>query len=226
MSTLYRLPAMHTKVTAGHIPLQKQYKGVAAGKILLTDSEIRAITEKINNGTLQPPVHGANEFDFGAIKKKALWLVETGLSKSDHDHVMKALELLVRDNYYPGLEKDLYKCFESDHFLYDSDPYYRLVDIAALPGPVFTIVFFMEGVQALYLAARVKYIDRVVRLAPFIETAALKKKPGLHYLLEAVGVLDLYSAIAPGGTSISSRIPPPADIGGRLTTQDDITRTI
>lgn len=200
--------------------------GREARNALLNDGVIGEIVKGINNGSLMAPVHGPNGFNMDIIIARALQVLKEKLSYKQYNDVMTAMSLLVREDYYPGLEMDMYEFFESDHFMYDSQPYDRFSDVASLPGPKYAVGYSMGAVQSMYLAARAKSLDRIVLMAPFVEPAAPKDKPEYRYLLEAVGVFDLYNAPVEGDTAIPSRILPAADLAGRFLLQEDILRPI
>ena len=206
--------------------LRDDMGGKAAREVLMSDPQIMNISKAITAGELMAPVHAPDGFDMDVMVTRVLNLFEKNLSTEDYDNVMKAFRLLVREDYYPGLEKDLFKYFESDHFRYDSTAYEQVSLVIPLPGPIYAGGFSMGGLQTMFAAARSKIIDRAVLLAPFFEAAAPEGKPNYRYLLEAVGVLDVYSAPVPDDVPIPSRILPAADIVGRLAMQDDITRNV
>jgi alpha-beta hydrolase superfamily lysophospholipase len=206
--------------------LRAEMGGTAAKKILINDPVIGDIITRINNGSLMAPVHAPEGFDFNVIRARAMELFRTQLPQHMFEKLMRAMSLLVSEEYHAGIEKELHRYFETDHHRYDSDPFERLADVAALPGPVYAVGWSLGGVEAMYLAARAKYIDKMVLFAPFVESAAPKRKPEYRYLLEAVGALDLYVTPLPGGSRVPSRMLPAADLAGRLLLQDDILNSI
>jgi dienelactone hydrolase len=157
--------------------LRAEVGGAAARKILMEDPIIGDVINRINNGSLMAPVHAPDGFDVNEIKERALKLIRTGLPQPLFKQLVHAMSLLVDDEYHVGIEKEVHRYFETDHHRYDSDPFERLADIAALPGPVYAIGWSMGGVEAMYLAARAKYIDRIVLFAPFLKSAAPKGRP-------------------------------------------------
>lgn len=206
--------------------LRDNMGGKAAREVLMSHPQIMNISKAITAGELIAPVHAPDGFDMDVMVNRVLDLLEKNLSTEDYNNVIKAFQLLVREDYYPGLEKDLFKYFESDHFRYDSTAYEQVSLVIPLPGPIYAGGFSMGGLQTMFAAARSKIIDRAVLLAPFFEAAAPEGKPSYRYLLEAVGVLDVYSAPVAGDVPIPSRILPAVDIVGRLAMQDDITRNV
>jgi alpha-beta hydrolase superfamily lysophospholipase len=213
----YRLPSTVLRAEMG---------GAAAREILLGDPVIGSIVERVNNGSLMAPVHAPDGFDLDVIKERAVRLLKTKLPSDLFEKVSAAMSLLVSEECHVGLEREFNRYFESDHHRYDSDPFERLAEVVSLPGPTHVLGWSMGGVEAMYLAARSKYMERIVLFAPFLEAAAPVGKPDYRYLLEAVGAFDLYVAPIPDGIGLPSRVLPAADAAGRFLLRDEILNSI
>ena len=206
--------------------LRPEMGGRAAKKVLTSDPVIGGIIDRINNGSMKPPVFAPNGFDLDEIIVRADRLLRQGLSDDEYENLQAGMSLLVREDHYPWAEKDIHKYFETDYYRYDSDPYERFSEIASLPGPTYAVGYSLGGLQTMYLAARAKSLRRIVLLAPYAEVAAPKDFPQSRYLVEAVGALDLYKTQILGANGVPSRAIPAVDLAGRFLLQDDILRPI
>lgn len=206
--------------------LRKEYGGCEVKELLLADPQISELARGIGNGTIMVPVHAPHGFVMKDMIREALRILEEGLTPKVFDSLKYALNLLIREDYYKGFEKDIARFFESDHARYDTVPYAHTQLVSALPGPLHVGGFSMGALQSLFASARSKQVSRAVLMAPHFEPAAPPEHPEYRYLMEVVGVLDLYSFPMANDTDVPARIMPATDIAGRLAMQDDVLRDV
>lgn len=164
---------------------------------------------------------------------RMLSVLKKALPPAEFVQAERLIESLTPGRAVPGVEKYLNKFFLSDHGRFESDPFFKLHLLQALPGPIHTVGYSLGTTAVVNLAAQSKVIAKSVILAPYFGHPANQTLADFTHSTLVFGSLDLVTfplrSLRVPGRIWTGSLGPPASLLNRdsvLNSMRESTQTL